>query len=103
MLYLNFVIDVKPRTVVNLVQYKTNENMTLHSITRGALNSQLLSLLLLSCQPRVRVTPCFVYNVITDLKSIDHLCINPIQDRINTQVIYHFALPQVECTSKYLS
>ena len=33
---------------------------------------------LLSCQPIVKVTSCFVYKVIRDLKSIDHLCINPI-------------------------
>ena len=33
---------------------------------------------LLSCQPRVTVMSCFVYNVIKDLESIDHLCINPI-------------------------
>ena len=32
---------------------------------------------LLSCQPRVTVTSCFVYKVIRDLESIDHLCINP--------------------------
>ena len=31
---------------------------------------------LLSCQPRVTVTPCSVYKVIMDLESIDHLCIN---------------------------
>ena len=30
------------------------------------------------CQPRVMVTSCFVYKVIRDLESIDHLCINPI-------------------------
>ena len=33
---------------------------------------------LLSCQPRVTVTSCFVYKVIRDLESIDNLCINPI-------------------------
>ena len=33
---------------------------------------------ILSCQPRVTVTPCFVYKVIRDLEWIDHLCINPI-------------------------
>ena len=32
----------------------------------------------LSCQPRVTVTSCFVYIFIGDLESIDHLCINPI-------------------------
>ena len=34
--------------------------------------------ILLSCQPRVTVTTCFVYKVIRGLESIDHLCINPI-------------------------
>ena len=34
---------------------------------------------LLSCQPRVTVVSCFVYKVIRDFESIDHLCINPIQ------------------------
>ena len=34
---------------------------------------------LLSCQPRVTVTLCFVYKVIRDLESIDNLCINPIR------------------------
>ena len=32
----------------------------------------------LSCQSRVTVTSCFVYKVIMDLYSIDHLCINTI-------------------------
>ena len=31
---------------------------------------------LLSCQPRVTVASCFVYKVLRDLESIDHLCIN---------------------------
>ena len=48
---------------------------------------------LLSCQPRVTVTSCFVYKVIRDLESIYP------QDRINTQVIDRFALAQVVCTS----
>ena len=34
---------------------------------------------LLFCQPRVTVTSYFVYKVIRDLYSIDHLCINPIR------------------------
>ena len=37
------------------------------------------SIYLLSCQSRVTVTSCFVYKVIRDLESIDHLCINPIR------------------------
>ena len=32
---------------------------------------------LLSYQPRVTVTSCFVYTIIRDLESIDPLCINP--------------------------
>ena len=39
---------------------------------------ECLSCALLSCQPRVTVTSCFVYKVIRDLESIDHLCIIPI-------------------------
>ena len=35
--------------------------------------------MLLSCQPRVTVTSCFVYKVIRDLESIDHVYINPIR------------------------
>ena len=35
-------------------------------------------ILLLSCQPRVTVVPCFVYKVIRDLESIDLLSINSI-------------------------
>ena len=38
------------------------------------------------------LTSCFVYKVIRDVKSKGHLCINPTQDRINTQVIYRFGL-----------
>ena len=34
--------------------------------------------LLLPCQPRMTVTSHFVYKVIRDLESIDHLFINPI-------------------------
>ena len=33
----------------------------------------------LSCQPIVTVTSCFVYKVFRDLESIDHLFINPIR------------------------
>ena len=40
---------------------------------------QLNCFQILSCQPRVTVTSCFVYNVIRDLWSIDHLFINPIR------------------------
>ena len=40
--------------------------------------SQTQFLVLLSCQPSVTVTSCYVYNVIRDLESIDHFCINPI-------------------------
>ena len=37
-----------------------------------------LFLVLLLCQSRVTVTSCFVYKVIRDLESINHVCINPI-------------------------
>ena len=33
---------------------------------------------LLSCQPSVTVTLCYVYKFVRDLESIDHLCINTI-------------------------
>ena len=38
------------------------------------------SVYILFCKPRVTVTvtSCFVYIVIRDIESIDHLCINPI-------------------------
>ena len=36
------------------------------------------TLYVLSCQPRLTEASCFVYNVIHDLESIDHLCFNPI-------------------------
>ena len=35
--------------------------------------------ILLSCQPRVTVTICYVHKVIRDLESGDHLFINPIR------------------------
>ena len=38
----------------------------------------LIHIHVLLCQPKVIVTSCFVYKVIRDLESIDHLCINPI-------------------------
>ena len=38
----------------------------------------MVSIKVLSCQPRVTVTSSFVYKVIRDLESTDHLCINPI-------------------------
>ena len=39
---------------------------------------RLNSTRVLSYQPRVTVTSCFLYKVIRDLFSIDYLCINPI-------------------------
>ena len=38
---------------------------------------------LLSSQPRVTVRSRFVYKVIRDLESVDHLCINPIRISIH--------------------
>ena len=37
--------------------------------------------IVLSCQPRVTVASRFVYKVILNLSSIDHLCINPIHSK----------------------
>ena len=31
------------------------------------------------------MTSCFVYKVIRDIESIDHLCINPIRDYIDSR------------------
>ena len=45
------------------------------------------------------MTTCFVYKVIRDLESIDHLCINPA-DRINIKLISRFALAQVRYAAK---
>ena len=45
---------------------------------RNRLFTPMMSQLLLSCQPRVTLTSCFVYKVIRDLLSIYHVCINPI-------------------------
>ena len=63
----------------------------------------LFSKYLLSCQPRVKVTSCFVYKVISDLESIDHLCINPVRRIGLIHVIYRFALAQVECKNVLLN
>ena len=43
------------------------------------IKKQSNALMVLSCQPRVTVTSCYVYTVIRDLQSIYHLCINPIR------------------------
>ena len=43
------------------------------------INIQVIKIHLLSSQPRVIVMSCFVYKVIRDLESIDHLFINPIR------------------------
>ena len=45
---------------------------------------------LLSCQPKVTVASCFVYKVIMDFSSIDHLCINPIhRTRVGSSGVYN--------------
>ena len=57
----------------------------------------------LSCQPRVTVTSCFVYKVTRDLESIVHLHINPIcrielihisdlSIRVSSSEVYKFML-----------
>ena len=59
----------------------TYDNFTLNSIFRPYAffkKKHALQYHLLSHQPRVTVTSCFVYKVIRDLESKDHLCINPI-------------------------
>ena len=70
--------------------------MAIHECHHADADKQRM--LVLSCQPRVTVTSCFVYNVIRDLESIDHLTyLSYTQERINTQVIYRFAYAQVKC------
>ena len=51
-----------------------------------------------SCQPRVTVTSCFVYKTIRDLKSIEHLCINPIR-RIG--LIHEWSIDRVSSSDVY--
>ena len=48
---------------------------TFGSFSVGTYSSRLLTYSPAS-QPRVTVTSCFVYKVIRDLESIDHLCLN---------------------------
>ena len=50
---------------------------------------------LLSCQPKVTKTSCFVYKVIRVLSLVYN---SYPQDRMNTQEIYRFALAQAKCT-----
>ena len=81
---------------MHFFHYGKNIEYKLHEIElkefKKSIKSQMPTYLL-SCQPRVTVVSCFVYKVIMDLSSIDHLCINRIpRDRINTQVIYQLAL-----------
>ena len=71
--------------------------MSVYKWYLGILDSTKISYTaLLSCQPSVTVTRCFVYKAIRDLESMDHLCINLILC-INTKVIYRLALAQVKC------
>ena len=42
-------------------------------------DTMFITRIVLSCQPRVTVTSCFVYKVIRNLELIDHGCINPIR------------------------
>ena len=58
--------------------HSDNENVD-RGFTATFLHIGMYDIQLLSCQPRVKVTLCFVYKVIRDLKSIDHLCIDPIR------------------------
>ena len=64
-----------------LVKIATLLEITCHGSFQGVCAANLLVLCmnhLLSCQPRVTVTSCFVCKVIRDLESIDNFCINPI-------------------------
>ena len=48
-------------------------------LSSGPILTSTKLVLLLSCQPRVTVISCFVFKVIRDLESIDHLCIYPMR------------------------
>ena len=50
--------------------------------------TQLTFILLLSCQPRVTVTSCFVYEDIRNLLLIDYLCINPSASGVYNLMFY---------------
>ena len=50
-----------------------NKHFTLIQLSPTTLMIVNVSVYILSCQPRVTVALCFVYNVIMDLSSIDHL------------------------------
>ena len=60
------------RAELTSIQNRNEQNFIVANLWKNRKN-------LLSCQPRVTVTSCFVYTVIRDLESIDHLCINPIR------------------------
>ena len=73
--YLNKIFNqIVPIILVNLL---VNLLSTLVNNTASKIQNHF-GPEILSCQPRVPVTSCFVYKVIRDLESIDHLCINPI-------------------------
>ena len=68
-------------TFLFLSSFQTVQSGSTLFATKASEIQQLMTkqMTLLPCQPRVTVTSCFVYKVIRDLESIDHLCINPIR------------------------
>ena len=74
-------IEVKPTMSENNIVTSLMHSGSTFSPVNNACKLYTLSvhLSLLSCQPRVTVTSRFVYKVIRDCVSIDHLCIYPIR------------------------
>ena len=60
----------------------------LQFLTEGVADIQLVS-----CQPRVTVTSCFVYKVIMDLESIYHFCFI-LSIRVSKSGVYRLMLEQ---------
>ena len=71
---LHVTIEVPP--MISKFDFRTEQMVYLKNSAGNDANEDTHHVLL-SCQPRVTVTSCFVYKVISDLESIDHLCINP--------------------------
>ena len=71
-----FEVNICSETTVfqNIFQFKRDHNhMQPPQIYQSNVSVELESNNLLSCQPRVTVTSCFVYKIIRDLEPIDHL------------------------------
>ena len=72
-------LNQRPFTIVNKI-WKINADSSIGYVYLVVIK-RIIPLqkesMLLPCQPRVTVTPYFVYKAIWELKSVDHLSINP--------------------------